>query len=101
VRAVWPQDRPVFARISAIDEQWSLSESVALGSELAAIGIDVVDCSSGGLGRSPSVVRVSRGYGFQIPFAEAVRHGAKVMTMAVGLILDPQQAAECAPRTRR
>lgn len=94
VRDIWPQDRPVFTRISAIDEQWSLEDSIVLSTELAANGIDVVDCSSGGLGRAPGVFRVSRGFGFQVPFAEAIKHGANVRTMAVGLILDPSLAEE-------
>lgn len=89
VRDTWPQDRPVFVRISAIDEGWSIEDSIALSCELKAIGIDVVDCSTGGLGRSPQALRVSRGYGFQVPFAERIKKEADVLTMAVGLILDP------------
>lgn len=92
VREIWPQHLPVFVRISVLDEGWSLDDSVTLARELKAIGIDVVDCSSGGLGRSPQAARVSRGYGFQVPFAEAVKTGADVPVMAVGLILDAELA---------
>jgi 2,4-dienoyl-CoA reductase-like NADH-dependent reductase (Old Yellow Enzyme family) len=92
VRAVWPAGKPVFVRISAVDEGWDLEDSVALSTALAALNIDVIDCSSGGLGRSASVFRVARGYGFQVPFAEAVRRGAQIATMAVGLILDAELA---------
>jgi 2,4-dienoyl-CoA reductase-like NADH-dependent reductase (Old Yellow Enzyme family) len=92
VRNTWPQDRPVFVRISALDEGWSLDDSIALSRELKAIGIDVIDCSTGGLGRSPQALRVSRGYGFQVPFAEKIKNEAEVLTMAVGLILDAELA---------
>lgn len=92
VREAWPQHLPVFARISAVDEGWSLDDSIVLSRELKALGIDVVDCSTGGLGRSPQALRVSRGYGFQVPFAEAIKAGADVRVMAVGLILDPALA---------
>ena len=92
VREVWPDNLPVFARISAVDEGWDLEDSVALAAALAAIGVDVIDCSSGGLGRSANVFRIARGYGFQVPLSEAVRNGAKVPTMAVGLILNPELA---------
>jgi 2,4-dienoyl-CoA reductase-like NADH-dependent reductase (Old Yellow Enzyme family) len=92
VRELWPQDLPVFVRISAVDEGWSLDDSIALSRRLKQIGIDVVDVSTGGLGRSPEALRVSRGYGFQVPFSHAIKVEAQVKTMAVGLILDPVQA---------
>ena len=92
VRDAWPDDRPVFVRISAVDEGWSIEDSIELSRRLKAIGIDVIDCSTGGLGRSPDALRVSRVYGFQVPFSQAVKTGAEVKTMAVGLILDPALA---------
>lgn len=92
VREAWPQDRPVFVRISAVDEGWSIEDSIGLSIELKAIGIDVIDCSTGGLGRSPQALRISRGYGFQVPFAEQIKHSAEVLTMAVGLIVEPELA---------
>lgn len=92
VRDVWPDDLPVFVRISAVDEGWSIEDSIALAQKLQRIGIDVVDCSTGGLGRAPGVLRVSRGFGYQVPFAQAVRAGAAIKTMAVGLIVDPAMA---------
>ena len=92
VRDAWPHDRPVFVRISALDEGWSIDDSISLSRELKAIGVDVIDCSTGGLGRSPQALRVSRGYGFQVPFAEKIRQEAEVRTMAVGLILDAELA---------
>jgi 2,4-dienoyl-CoA reductase-like NADH-dependent reductase (Old Yellow Enzyme family) len=92
VREMWPDNRPVFVRISAVDEGWSIEDSIALSKELQLIGIDVVDCSTGGLGRSAGVLRTTRGYGFQVPFAHAVKTSAGIKTMAVGLILDPTLA---------
>lgn len=100
VRQTWPQDRPVFVRISAVDEWWSIEDSITLAQELKVIGIDVIDCSTGGLGRSPEALRVARGYGFQAPFAEAVKHGANITTMAVGLILDPALGNEIVSSNR-
>ncbi len=94
VREAWPQHLPVFVRISAVDEGWSIEDSIALSKALKAIGIDVIDCSTGGLGRSPQALRVSRGYGFQVPFAESVKNGADIKTMAVGLILSAELADE-------
>ena len=90
VRAVWPLDRPLFLRISTTDGSaggWSVEDSVALTHELLKHDVDVIDCSSGGFD----------GYGikpvplYQVPFAHAVRE-AGIKTMAVGLIIDPEDA---------
>ncbi len=100
VRAAWPQDRPLFFRCSAVDDYedgWTLDDSVALARELAARGVDVVDCSSGGIydsatGAARRMPRTPRVPGFQVPYAARVRAEAGVATMAVGLILGPEQA---------
>jgi len=95
VRDAWPSDRPVFFRISAtdgIDGGWALEDTVVLAKELKTIGIDVMDCSSGGLAGSATAARIKRTLGFQVPFAEQVRSEADLPTMAVGLIIDPRQA---------
>ncbi len=95
LRAVWPQDRPVFVRVSAVDGiegGWTLEDTVAFARELKARGVDLVDCSSGGLAGSATAARVPRGPGFQVPFAERIRREAELMTMAVGLIVEQQQA---------
>ncbi|WP_198084597.1 NADH:flavin oxidoreductase/NADH oxidase [Variovorax sp. E3] len=97
VRAIWPEDRPVLVRVSAVDGVeggWSLDDTVALAQELKLRGVDAIDCSSGGMGGSAVNARVSRGPGFQVPFAERVRLDAGIATVAVGLILEPAQAAE-------
>jgi 2,4-dienoyl-CoA reductase-like NADH-dependent reductase (Old Yellow Enzyme family) len=96
VRAAWPADRPVFVRVSAVDGPeggWMLDDTVAFARELKARGIDVVDCSSGGIAGSATAGRnAPRGVGFQVPYAERVRREAGIATMAVGLILEPGQA---------
>jgi 2,4-dienoyl-CoA reductase-like NADH-dependent reductase (Old Yellow Enzyme family) len=107
VRAAVPDGMPLFARISAIDGReggWSLEDSVAFSRLLAAAGIDVVDCSSGGIGGAPRfrsdddgkpLTRDSaRAPGFQVPFSRALREQAGIRTMAVGVIIDPRQAEE-------
>lgn len=91
VREVWPQDKPLFVRLSAVDGSssgWTIADSVAFAAALKSVGVDVVDCSSGGFG----VYEYPNGYGFQVPFAAQIRREAKIGTMAVGLINDPWQA---------
>ncbi|MGE4248863.1 MAG: NADH:flavin oxidoreductase/NADH oxidase [Parvibaculaceae bacterium] len=95
VRRVWPDDRPLFVRISAVDGSnsgWTLDDSVEFARELAARGVDVVDCSSGGLSGQLTSGPVQRKPGYQVEFAERIRRDAKVRTMAVGLITEPGQA---------
>lgn len=94
VRAVWPQEKPLFFRVSAQDEGgWTLDDSVALARELKARDVDAIDCSSGGINvRSPTNAAASRRLGFQVPFAERIRRDADIATVAVGLIIQPAQA---------
>jgi 2,4-dienoyl-CoA reductase-like NADH-dependent reductase (Old Yellow Enzyme family) len=95
LRAAWPADKPMFARISAIDGVdygWSLADSVAFARELKALGVDLVDCSTGGMKLPREHNLVARTPGFQVPFASGVRREAGIATMAVGLIRDPAQA---------
>lgn len=97
VRAAWPKERPLFVRISSVDGLdggIDISDSVAFVNEAKARGADVIDCSSGGLMGSATAARIPRGYGFQVPFAEQIRNETKATTMAVGLILHPQQAED-------
>ena len=92
VRGVWPENLPVFVRISATDWAeggWDLPQSIELARLLAPLGVDLIDCSSGGL--IPNA-KIPVGPGYQVPFSEAVRHEAKVLTGAVGMITSPQQA---------
>ncbi len=94
VRSKWPSNLPLFFRISAIDDQeggWNLDDSIALSLELAKRGVDVVDCSSGGLNERATTRAIYREEGYQVPFASAIR-AAGVPTMAVGLIRTPRYA---------
>ncbi|HEX8354520.1 MAG TPA: hypothetical protein VF611_16565, partial [Pyrinomonadaceae bacterium] len=91
---VWPDSLPLFARISATDwveGGWDLPQSVQLSRWLKARGVDLVDCSSGGL--VPGA-RIPVAPDYQTPFAEAIRREAGVATGAVGLITEPAQAEE-------
>jgi 2,4-dienoyl-CoA reductase-like NADH-dependent reductase (Old Yellow Enzyme family) len=92
VRGVWPETLPLFVRISAtdwIEGGWTENDSVALARVLADLGVDLIDCSSGG--NSPdAVIPVAPGY--QVQFAQKIRHETAMRTAAVGMITEPQQA---------
>jgi len=94
VRAAWPEEKSLFVRISATDwveGGWDLDQSIAFARELAREGVDVVDCSSGGLSTEQEI---DVGPGYQVPFAAAIRREAGLATGAVGLITEPAQAEE-------
>ena len=94
VRKAWPDNLPVFVRVSATDwveGGWDLPQTVRLAIMLKDIGIDLIDCSTGGL--VPDA-RIPAGPGFQTPFAAAVRKEANIPTAAVGLITSPCQAEQ-------
>lgn len=94
VRAEWPAGQPLFVRISAsdwIEGGWDIESSIALARELKGVGVDLIDCSSGGI--APGI-KIPVGPGYQVPFAEAVRREAAIATVAVGLITDVRQAEE-------
>jgi len=97
LRDAWPHDKPLFVRISSVDGiegGWTLDDTLTLAKELSARGVDVIDCSSGGLLGSATAARIKRSPGFQVPFAERIRKEAGIKTMAVGLILDAMQAEQ-------
>lgn len=92
VRKIWPDSLPLFVRISATDWKeggWNEEESVQLSKLLKEAGVDLIDCSSGGL-VSDAKIPVKKGY--QVPFAEKIRLEAGIMTGAVGLITETQEA---------
>jgi 2,4-dienoyl-CoA reductase-like NADH-dependent reductase (Old Yellow Enzyme family) len=92
VRAVWPQDQPVWVRISATDwQEGGLDEAqaVAIARLLAPLGVDLVDTSTGG---NVAHVSIPVGPGYQVRFAAAIRRDAGIATGAVGMITDPAQA---------
>jgi 2,4-dienoyl-CoA reductase-like NADH-dependent reductase (Old Yellow Enzyme family) len=92
VRAALPPSHPLFVRISAsdwIDGGWSIDESVALARDLKALGVDLIDASSGGLAPQQQIVLRP---GYQVPFAQRIRAEAGIPTGAVGLITEAEQA---------
>jgi len=94
VRAVWPAHLPLFLRISATDWMeggWTPDESVELARRVRPLGIDLIDCSSGG---SSLGQKIPLAPGYQVPFAERIRREAGIPTAAVGLITTPGQADE-------
>jgi len=94
VREAWPEDQPLFARISATDwveGGWDLEQSVQLAGWLKEAGVDLIDCSSGGL--TPDA-RIPVGPGYQTRFATAIRERVGIATGAVGLITEPEQAEQ-------
>lgn len=94
VRKVWPETKPLFVRVSAIDgaDGWDLEDTMHFAGALKRLGVDVVDCSSGGLVGLATAQPIQRRPGFQVPYASAVRRQVDIKTMAVGLILDGHQA---------
>jgi 2,4-dienoyl-CoA reductase-like NADH-dependent reductase (Old Yellow Enzyme family) len=96
VRAVVPDHLPLSVRLSCTDwveGSWDGEDTVELARLLKADGVDLIDCSSGGV--SPQQKIPNGGYaGYQVPFSEAVREGAQIATAAVGLITDPTHADE-------
>ena len=95
VRTAWPAGKPLFARLSCVDGAvggWDLDDTIVLARALHARGVDVIDCSSGGLTEQTRALPVPRGLGFQVPFARAVRQQAGVPTQAVGMVVDAAQA---------
>jgi 2,4-dienoyl-CoA reductase-like NADH-dependent reductase (Old Yellow Enzyme family) len=94
VRGAWPLNLPLFLRISATDwveGGWTPDESVELARRVRPLGVDLIDCSSGG---SAPNAKVPLAPGYQVPFAGRIRREAGILTGAVGLITTPQQADE-------
>jgi len=94
VKTVWPEHFPLFARISATDwveGGWDINESVKLSSILKAEGVDLIDCSSGGLVPHAKIPFVP---GYQVGFAERIKKETGILTGAVGLITEVKQAEE-------
>lgn len=106
VRANWPSSKPLFFRISCVDwrkdlddrtDGWTIEDSYVLARELRKRGVDLIDCSSGGIRAENSLMdyekkRKKLARGFQVPHAENIRRETGIPTMAVGVILDGPQA---------
>ncbi|MEM9601436.1 MAG: NADH:flavin oxidoreductase/NADH oxidase [Pseudomonadota bacterium] len=101
------EEVPLFFRVSAVDGReggWTLDDSVQLAQALQTVGVDVVDCSSGGIAGAPRFRQTddnkpldkhsARQPGFQVPYAERIREEVGMQTMAVGVIIDAAQAEE-------
>ncbi|WP_158989061.1 NADPH dehydrogenase NamA [Mucilaginibacter sp. L196] len=92
VQEVWPEDLPLFVRISATDWTeggWTGDDSAALAKVLKTKGVDLIDCSTGG---NVATAKIPVGPGYQVPFSEQVRKEAGILTGAVGMITEPLQA---------
>jgi 2,4-dienoyl-CoA reductase-like NADH-dependent reductase (Old Yellow Enzyme family) len=92
IRTVWPADKALFVRLSSVDEEWGISQTVELARELQNHEVDVIDCSSGGLTGLRALGAASSGYGYQVPYAQEVRARTGIKTMAVGYIIHATQA---------
>ena len=105
IRKEIPDNMPLFCRISAIDGQkngWKIEDSISLAKTLNDLGVDIIDCSSGGIvGRPRFAVNdkgealekiTDRGLGFQVPLASEIRNSVNIKTMAVGVIINAKQA---------
>jgi 2,4-dienoyl-CoA reductase-like NADH-dependent reductase (Old Yellow Enzyme family) len=92
-RAAWPSHKPLFVRLSCVDGAgWTIDDTVRLAQVLTDLGVDVVDCSTGGISGSSLDTGAPPSYGYQVPYAEAIRRNVSTRTMAVGLIVHPRQA---------
>jgi 2,4-dienoyl-CoA reductase-like NADH-dependent reductase (Old Yellow Enzyme family) len=92
VRNVWPESLPLFMRISATDwveGGWTLEESVELARIVHPLGVDLIDCSSGGITPHANIPMAP---GYQVPFAAKLRREAEIPTGAVGMITEAKQA---------
>jgi 2,4-dienoyl-CoA reductase-like NADH-dependent reductase (Old Yellow Enzyme family) len=92
VRKVWPERLPLWLRISASDWTeggWTIEDSVTLARQLKPLGVDLIDCSSGGI--VPGA-KIPVGPGYQTAFSERVKREANILTGAIGMITSPEQA---------
>jgi 2,4-dienoyl-CoA reductase-like NADH-dependent reductase (Old Yellow Enzyme family) len=92
IRKVWPERYPLFVRISATDwveGGWTADDSVALAKKLGSLGVDLIDCSTGG---NVADAKIPVGPGYQVPFAARIRRETGIKTGAVGMITSAEQA---------
>jgi 2,4-dienoyl-CoA reductase-like NADH-dependent reductase (Old Yellow Enzyme family) len=95
VRTAWPQGKPIFVRLSCIDGGsggWTIEDTLALVRRLHPLGVDLIDCSAGGIVGSPLPAGQAASYGYQVELAATVRRETGVPTSAVGLIVHPAHA---------
>jgi 2,4-dienoyl-CoA reductase-like NADH-dependent reductase (Old Yellow Enzyme family) len=92
VREEWPADQPLFVRVSSTDwveGGWRAEDTVALAHHLSSVGVDLVDCSSGGI--APGI-SIPSGPGYQVVFSQRIKDTTPMLTAAVGMIISPAQA---------
>jgi 2,4-dienoyl-CoA reductase-like NADH-dependent reductase (Old Yellow Enzyme family) len=95
VRACWPDHKPLFLRLSVEDNAgWGPEQSARLAKILKPKGVDVIDCSSGGITDQAPILGKEIKFGYQVPLSDYVRRHADIMTMAVGLIIHGDQAEQ-------
>ena len=103
IRKAWPDKKPLFYRLSSIDGQpggATIEDTIVLAKMLKRLGVDVIDCSSGGINGSPTLAKSKIIPGFQVPYAQKLRNSASIKTMAVGAIIDASQAEEIISQNR-
>lgn len=94
IRRVWPERLPLLVRLSAsdwVEGGWDVEQSTAVARDLKSLGVDMIDCSSGG---AVPRAKIAIGPGYQVPFSEQIRRDAQVATAAVGMITAADQANE-------
>lgn len=97
IRANWPDGYPLAFRLSAtdwLDGGLETADIIEVSTALKAAGVDMIDCSTGGIGGKERPRRMTIDQGFQVPFAEQIRSGAEVATMAVGFLWDAKFCEE-------
>ena len=97
VRAALPDSMPLFYRTSCVDGiegGVTIEDTIALARELKSCGVDVLDCSTGGIVGASGRALVPQTPGYLVPYAHRVRHEARIATMAVGLIVSGRHAEE-------
>ncbi|MBO67705.1 MAG: NADH:flavin oxidoreductase / NADH oxidase [Acidiferrobacteraceae bacterium] len=97
VREIWPKEMPLFYRVSAVDGVpggISIEDTAELAKELKSRGVDVIDCSSGGMTKPATLSKEKLARGYQVPYADYIRSAVGIKTMAVGLIIEPQEAED-------
>ena len=95
IKSVWPENKPIFFRISSVDapgEGATIEDNVKFAKALKLAGVDVIDCSSGGITGSPILNKSTIIPGFQVPYSEKIKNEAGISSMAVGAIINPDQA---------
>ena len=97
IKSVWPDNKPLFYRLSSIDapgQGANLEDKIKLAKSLKSVGVDVIDCSSGGITGSPVLTKSKIIPGFQVPYSEKIKKDAEISSMAVGAIISADQANE-------